>query len=47
MLYEDITKSIIAAAMQVHTTLGNGFQEVISQRALALELPYQGLAFAR
>jgi len=47
MLYEDITKRIIAAAMQVHSTLGNGFQEVIYQRALALELPHHDLAFAR
>lgn len=47
MLYEDITKRIIAAAMQVHSTLGNGFQEVIYQRAMALEMPHHGLTFQR
>ena len=47
MLYEDITRRIIAAAMTVHTTLGNGFQEVIYQRALAIEMPLHGLTFAR
>lgn len=33
--------------MKVHSTLGNGFQEVIYQRALALEMEKQGLFFAR
>ena len=33
-----ITHKIIGCAMQVHRTLGNGFQEVIYQRALAIEL---------
>lgn len=33
--------------MQVHRTLGNGFQEVIYQRALAIEMPFAGLAFER
>ena len=33
--------------MQVHNTLGNGFQEVIYQRALAVEMAYQGLSFER
>ena len=47
MLYEDITKRIIAAAMQVHSTLGNGFQEVIYQRALEIELAHERLGFAR
>jgi GxxExxY protein len=46
-MYEDITRRIIAAAMTVHSTLGNGFQEVIYQRALAMEFPYQDLAFER
>ena len=33
--------------MKVHSTLGNGFQEVIYQRALAIELGYEGIAFER
>lgn len=33
--------------MKVHSTLGNGFQEVIYQRALAIEMQKQGLAFQR
>lgn len=33
--------------MRVHSTLGNGFQEVIYQRALALEMRQQGLSFQR
>ena len=33
--------------MKVHSTLGNGFQEVIYQRALAIEMRKQGLNFTR
>jgi len=47
MQYEDITRRIIAAAMKVHSTLGNGFQEKIYQRAMVIEMPYQSLAFER
>ena len=47
MQHEDITRRIIGAAMKVHSTLGTGFQEVIYQRALELELPYYGLHFVR
>ncbi|MCB0256628.1 MAG: GxxExxY protein [Caldilineae bacterium] len=43
----DITKKILGAAFEVHKFLGNGFQEVIYQRALAYELDRAGLAFAR
>ena len=45
--YEDLTRKIIGCAMQVHSTLGNGFQEVIYQRCLAIELSEAGLDFAR
>lgn len=47
MKHEDMTRRIIAAAMKVHSTLGNGFQEVIYQRALEIEFPYHNLAFER
>ena len=47
MKYEDLTRRIIAAAMKVHSTLGNGFQEVIYQSALEIEFPYHNLAFER
>lgn len=42
-----ITHKIIGCAMQVHRTLGNGFQEVIYQRALAIEMSLAGLSFER
>jgi GxxExxY protein len=45
--HEDLTRCIIAAAMKVHSTLGNGFQEVIYQRAMEIEFPYHNLAFER
>jgi GxxExxY protein len=47
MKHEDLTRRIIASAMKVHSTLGNGFQEVIYQRALEIEFPYHNLAFER
>ncbi len=43
----DFTARIIAAAHQVHLELGPGFEEVIYQRALALELPAHDLTFSR
>ena len=43
----EITHKIIGCAMQVHNTLGSGFQEVIYQRALSIEFSFQGLAFVR
>jgi GxxExxY protein len=47
MKYEELTHKIIGCAMKVHSTLGNGFQEVIYQRALAIEMKNQGLQFHR
>ena len=45
--YESLTYKINGCAMKVHNTLGNGFQEVIYQRALAYEMDKAGLSFAR
>lgn len=45
--YGDITEKIIGACFKVHSTLGNGFQEVIYQRALELELKLIPLDYAR
>ena len=42
-----LTARIIAAATEVHRFLGQGFEEVIYQRALAKELPAHGLEFSR
>ena len=43
----DITEKIIGAAFEVHKFLGNGFQEVIYQRALAWEMSQVDLTFNR
>ena len=43
----ELTGKIIGCAMEVHRVLGNGFQEVIYQRALAIEMAQQGLAYSR
>ena len=47
MKYSDITQKIIGASMEVHKILGNGFQEVIYQRALEIEMSNMGLSFQR
>lgn len=46
-LHAEITRKVIGCAMKVHATLGNGFQEVIYQRSLAIEMHDSGLNFAR
>ena len=45
--YSDLTSRIIKCAMSVHGALGNGFQEVIYQRALAIELRDAKIEFSR
>ena len=45
--YKEITAKIIGAAFEVHKFLGNGFQELIYQRALAYELNKADLGFIR
>lgn len=47
MKYADLTKNIIGCAFKVHNTLGNGFQEVIYQRALEIEMRKNHLTFSR
>lgn len=47
MKHEETSRKIIGCAMKVHSTLGNGFQEVIYQRALAIEMEKAGLPFQR
>lgn len=47
MKYRDLTGRIIGAAMEVHKHLGNGFQEVIYQRALSIELNMQNIHHER
>lgn len=42
-----LTYQVIGTAMEVHRVLGNGFQEVIYQRALAIELRERGISFKR
>ncbi len=47
MTIDEITYKINGCAMKVHNTLGNGFQEVIYQRCLAIELSNAGLNYER
>jgi GxxExxY protein len=45
--YSELTSKIIGCAMTVHRALGNGFPEVIYQRALAMEMGLEGVVFSR
>jgi len=44
---DELTYRVIGCAMRVHNALGNGFQEVIYQRSLAIELGDSGIEFVR
>jgi len=43
----ELTGKIIGCAMEVHRIMGNGFQEVVYQRCLAIEMKQQGISFSR
>lgn len=45
--YSELTAKIIGCAMAVHKTLGTGFQEVIYQRALGIEMNVTGIEYSR
>lgn len=45
--YSELTGKIIGCSMEIHNALGNGFQEVIYQRALEYEMELQGIGFVR
>ena len=45
--YSELTAKVIGCAMTVHSALGNGFQEVIYQRALEIEMSDASLSFSR
>jgi GxxExxY protein len=47
MKHPELTEKIIGSAMKVHSVLGNGFQEVIYQRALEIEFRKSGLGYVR
>jgi len=47
MKHEELTHKIIGCAMKVHSALGNGFQEVIYQRALEIEMADNKISFSR
>lgn len=47
MKHEELIHKILGCAMKMHSMLGSGFQEVIYQRALAIEMEKQGAGFQR
>ncbi len=47
MTLDELTYKINGCAMKVHNTLGNGFQELIYQRCLAIELEKTSVSFQR
>jgi GxxExxY protein len=47
VLYEELSGTVIGAAMEVHKLLGSGFLESVYERALALELTGRQIPFER
>ena len=47
LICPELTKDIIGACMRVHNEIGNGFPEVIYQRALEIEFEKSGISFNR
>ena len=47
MIKDELTFAVIGCAKKVHSTLGNGFQEIIYQRCLAIELEKASINFKR
>jgi GxxExxY protein len=47
MKYEDLTRTVIGCAMEVHRTLGNGYLEAIYQKALTIELKLHHVSFVQ
>jgi GxxExxY protein len=47
LIQDELTYKVIGCAMEVHKTLGNGFQEVIYQRCLAIEFEKMGVGYQR
>jgi GxxExxY protein len=47
LLYSDLTRKIIGAAMEVHSRLGCGFLESVYEEAMAVELELCGLKYER
>src|SRR5690606_37213142 len=47
MKEQELTHKIIGCAMEVHKVLGSGFQEIVCQRTLAIEMQLQNLSFER
>lgn len=45
--YGEISEKVIGASFRIHNTLGTGFQEVIYQRALELELKTNQIEYVR
>lgn len=47
LLYSDLTREIIGAAMEVHKTLGSGFLESVYEEALAIEFDLRRVRYER